>query len=78
VPGAVTPGQLAYEAWRETFRSDAPWSDIGDHERAAWEAAAQAAIDASDSTALAQLAMAQEAISDLAAGRDGRCYGRFL
>jgi hypothetical protein len=35
-----------------------------------WDAAAQAAIDESDSTALAQLAMAREAIDDLAAERD--------
>lgn len=43
----TTPGRAAYEAWRETCRSDAPWSDIaGDQEREAWEAAAQAAIAA--------------------------------
>jgi hypothetical protein len=71
----MTPGQRAYEArcaamvlpaghWRWA------WGKLDDATRAAEEAGAQAAIGESDSTALAQLAMAQEAISDLAAERD--------
>lgn len=71
----MTPGQRAYEArcaamvlpaghWRWA------WGKLDDATRAAEEAGAQAAIGESDSTALAQLAMAQESISDLAAERD--------
>jgi len=77
-PPPATPGQRAYEAYRyapgptmmpltaERFE----WESLQPDDRAAWEAAVQAAVDESDSTALAQLAMAREAISDLAAERD--------
>jgi hypothetical protein len=70
----ATPGRVAYEAWQK-LRTGIPvsewgWYALDDATREMWEAIAKAAIDENDSTALAQLAMAQEAISDLAAERD--------
>lgn len=64
--------RAAYEIYRATVADVLlpPWDELTSAEQRAWEAAVQAAIDESDSTALAQLAMAQEAISDLAAERD--------
>lgn len=64
----MTPGRAAYEA----VFPDAPpgaYAALAPESRERWEAGAQAAVDESDSTALAQLAMAQDAISDLAAER---------
>lgn len=70
---APTPGQAAYEAHQRAHGVRTPrdnWKHQGSHERDCWEAAAQAVLDASESPLPAQLAMAQEAISDLAADRD--------
>jgi uncharacterized coiled-coil DUF342 family protein len=46
------------------------WEALEPWQHGRWEAAAQAAVDESDSLLTAQLAMAQETISDLAAERD--------
>lgn len=43
-----TPGQIAYEAWREArgeAASDPPWSDVGPKVRALWETTAEAVRD---------------------------------
>lgn len=75
----TTPAQAAYEAMAaRSLHDDGPpgasigWEALEPWQHGRWEAAAQAAIDESDPLLTGQLAMAQEAISDLAAARDDR------
>jgi phage/plasmid-associated DNA primase len=73
----IAAAQAAYEAMAaRSLHDDGPpgasigWEALEPWQHGRWEAAAQAAVDESDSLLTAQLAMAQEAISDLAAERD--------
>lgn len=48
MPEEKTLGRIAYEAWTESYYSgdaESYWDHLDDWQRAAWEAAAQAAAD---------------------------------
>lgn len=42
---AKTPGQVAFEAHRDTLDGNRPWSDVREPERQVWEATADAVRD---------------------------------
>lgn len=44
VEGAMTSGQVAYEAYRDAVGGNRPWSEVREPEREVWKATEQAVI----------------------------------